>query len=52
MRKLYKVHSYGDMYVVISYNGKVPKDQRSTKELIAEAYDTVLMAIDMLETVT
>jgi hypothetical protein len=26
MRKLYKVHSYGDMYVVISYNGKVPKD--------------------------
>jgi len=26
MRKLYKVHSYGDMYVIISYNGKVPKD--------------------------
>ena len=52
MRKLFKVHSYGDMYVVISYDGKVPKDQRSMNELIAEAYDSVLMAIDMLETVT
>jgi hypothetical protein len=50
MRQLYKVHSYGDIYVIISYNGKIPKDKRKTNNLIAEAYDTLLMAIDMLET--
>ena len=48
---MYKVHSYGDIYVVMSYNGKVPKDKRNTNCVIEEAYQTILMGIDMAETV-
>ena len=36
----------------MSYNGKIPKDERSSNDLINEVYSTVLMANSMLETVT
>ncbi len=35
----------------MSYNGKIPKDERSSNDLINEVYSTVLMANSMLETV-
>ena len=36
---------------MMSYNGKIPKDERSSNDLINEVYSTVLMANSMLETV-
>ena len=52
MHQLYKVYSVGDMYVVISYNGKVSKDERRSQNIVEEAYDTVKMAFSMLEVVS
>ena len=49
MRQVYKVHSYGDVYVVMSYNGTVPKEKRYSNEITAEAYNTLLLAFDILE---
>lgn len=49
--QVYKVHSFGDIYVVMSYNGKVPKDERYTNNLINEANNTIKMACDMLDSV-
>jgi len=40
------------MYVVISYNGKVSKDERRSQNIVEEAYDTVKMAFSMLEVVS
>jgi len=51
MRQLYKVHSYGAVYLIISYNGKIPIDERRSDNLINEVYSTVPMADSMLETV-
>jgi len=39
------------MYVVMSYNGKISKEERRSKNIIEEAYDTVKMALSMLEVV-
>lgn len=48
MRQLYKVYSVGDVYVVMSYNGKVGKDERRSHDLVEEAHDTIQMAFSML----
>ena len=46
--KVYKVHSFGDVYLVMSYDGKVPKDERYSNNLISEAHSTIQMGFDML----
>jgi class 3 adenylate cyclase len=45
------VHSYGDVYVLMSYKGKEPSDERYTNVLVSEAYEVLMMAFDMLDTV-
>lgn len=45
------MHSYGDVYVLMSYKGKEPSDERYTNVLVSEAYEVLMMAFDMLDTV-
>jgi len=51
LRQVLKVHSYGDVYVLMSYKGKVRDDERLTNVLVTEAYETLRMAFEMLESV-
>jgi class 3 adenylate cyclase len=51
-RQVYKVHSFGDFYVLMSYNGKLPKEKRRNQDLqIEEAYNIILAGFDMLTVV-
>ena len=38
---VYKVHTIGDCYVVMSYTGKIPKERRSQAVQIEEAYRVI-----------
>ena len=48
MNKVYKVHTIGDCYVVMSFTGKVPLNERNYKE---EAKNVVKMGECMIETI-
>ena len=40
-RKVYKVHTIGDRYMIMSYNGKIPKERRTLEIQIEETYKVV-----------
>ena len=48
-RKVYKVHTIGDCYVIMGYTGKVAKERRSFAAQIEEAYKVVQVGLEMIE---
>ena len=48
-KKVYKVHTIGDCYVIMGYTGKVAKERRTDAVQIDEAYRVVQTGLEMLE---
>lgn len=47
--KVYKVHTIGDCYVIMGYNGRMDKNKRSLNVVINEAYQVIKVAHEMIE---
>lgn len=50
-QNVYKLHTMGDMYVVMGYSGKVAKDRRTLEDSIIEGYNILQVAMQMLDIV-
>ena len=48
-RKVYKVHTIGDCYVIMGYTGKVAKERRTLAVQIEEAYKVIQVGLEMIE---
>jgi len=48
---VYKVHTLGDIYVIMGYSGKVAKEKRTMEDATQEAYATLQVGIQMTEIV-
>jgi len=48
-RKVYKVHTIGDCYVIMGYTGKIAKERRTPAVQIEEAYKVVQVGLEMIE---
>ena len=46
-----KVHTQGDIYVIMGYSGKISKEKRSIDDAFQEAYNLLQVAIQMTEIV-
>lgn len=51
-RKVYKVHTIGDCYVVMGYTGKIAKERRTLAVQIEEAYKVVQVGLEMIEIIS
>lgn len=49
--KTYKVHTVGDCYVIMSYNGKIEKSKRSKAVIIEETSRCLNLGLQMVEIV-
>ena len=47
--RVYKVHTIGDCYVIMGYNGKIDKSRRSKYVVIDEAQKVIQTGIEMIE---
>ena len=47
--RVYKVHTIGDCYVIMGYNGKIDKSRRSKNVVIDEAQKVIQTGIEMIE---
>ena len=45
---VYKVHTIGDCYVIMSYTGKIPKERRSPIIQIEEAFRVTQVGFEMI----
>ena len=48
-KKVYKVHTIGDCYVIMGYTGKVAKERRTEQVQVDEAYRVVQTGLEMLK---
>jgi len=48
---VYKLHTLGDSFFVMGYNGKVAKDRRTMEDAINEGYNVLQLALQMQEIV-
>ena len=46
---MYKVHTIGDCYVVMSYTGKIAKERRSPVVQIEEAFKVIQVGLEMIK---
>lgn len=49
--QVYKVHTIGDIYVIMSYTGKVAKEKRTVDDAVVEAYNILQVGLQMVEIV-
>ena len=47
--KVYKVHTIGDCYVIMGYNGRMDKSKRTLSIVIDEAYRVIETGLEMIE---
>ena len=47
----YKVHTIGDCYVVMGFNGKIPKERRNQQVQIDEAYRVIQVGCEMIRVI-
>ena len=47
--KVYKVHTIGDKYVIMGYNGKIEKNKRFRGVVVDEANRVILTGLEMIE---
>ena len=50
--KVYKVHTVGDCYVIMGYNGKIDKSKRFRQVAVDEANRVINTGLEMLDIVT
>ena len=47
--KVYKVHTIGDCYVIMGYNGRMDKNKRHHNVVVEEANRVIITALEMIE---
>jgi class 3 adenylate cyclase len=46
---VYKVHTIGDCYVIMGYNGRIDKNKRSIGVVVDEAYRVCITGLEMID---
>lgn len=44
-----KIHTLGDLYVVMGYSGKINKEKRTMEDAVTEAHNLLQVAVQMTE---
>lgn len=47
--RVYKVHTIGDCYVIMGYNGRIDKSKRTMNHIIDEAHRVIKCGLEMID---
>ena len=50
--KVYKVHTIGDCYVIMGYNGRIDKTKRTLSNVVEEAHRVIQVGLEMIDIIS